>query len=540
MARRRNKSLMSSLPILPDSFTLRSTIYASNCSTEIPIEDKERASHIFKWLVLMDVSVECTIGVIAHFLEDIQVFFHMSSYHLGMFASFVFFIIAFVTPIISYVLENYNSKALLFGSLVLHIISLTAFGFLPSSFGPYAPIFVRVGFAVPQTMFMLYGLNWITKYSTRETNVLCMGIWQGASVAAVVTGYALALIFAQLSEKVPFESKKVYELGGLNAWRYPFGVCAVADIAFIAIIYCTPSEILDVTIEKNNNESENEIENGNDTILKKSDSSSEFGVLLDGLKDESKDYWKILTNPLFVPLALCVASLYYVVYGLNTYATKYLNKTWPDYQNMTGYMFLLVCVTGPISGLGAGIGIGTKLETKDKIKKRKWQLIACFILGVFAMSCSLPTYLSDNYGVTIAGVWGVLFFGGAALPMVSTILIKSVKPSLRSKASGLYAISNMVLGSGLSNLLGPLLTETDWGIWVVSTQGGWVACTLLGIICVSLHFSSCGENIEKEISGESFEPVLIEGGESYNDITVGEKTSEDLLIKSKTSTQQSN
>lgn len=62
------------------------------------------------------------------------------------------------------------------------------------------------------------------------------------------------------------------------------------------------------------------------------------------------------------------------------------------------------------------------------------------------MACSLPIPFIYNFTLSVALVWGLIFFGAFILPSVTGIMINTVPPNQKTSANSLANLSYNLLG----------------------------------------------------------------------------------------------
>lgn len=68
------------------------------------------------------------------------------------------------------------------------------------------------------------------------------------------------------------------------------------------------------------------------------------------------------------------------------------------------------------------------------------------VAGILATCCSIPIPFSDTFAVAGTLLWGVLFFGGFALPQVTGIMISSVTPDQKASANSIANLAYSLFG----------------------------------------------------------------------------------------------
>lgn len=139
------------------------------------------------------------------------------------------------------------------------------------------------------------------------------------------------------------------------------------------------------------------------------------------------------------------------------------------------HVFVIVCVTGPVSGIIVG---GAIVQKYAGGYEGKHSITFSLIFALSAFASSLPINAATSivqYGICL---WAVLFFGGAVIPNVQGIMISSLDNELRAAGN---SVSNI-----LQNLLGFLPAPFVYGIIFQSTKDTNPKCAMMITLMYSL------------------------------------------------------
>ncbi len=213
---------------------------------------------------------------------------------------------------------------------------------------------------------------------------------------------------------------------------------------------------------------------------------SAFVYETDIIGDTSRGGWfdalcDLFSNPIFSCVVFALSGLYYVVTGVQYWATEYLITEVGGNRGTVHILFIIVSATGPIMGVFLG---GALVDSLGGYKKAPIPTLnVCVLFGLCAACCGLPVTFVDNMYVVVFLLWGLLFFGGGTVPCCTGLFISSVSPDTRAFASSVSVIIFNLLGYGLSPVSSSIIMNAT-----NSFRIGFRICLFCSLIPVSLMF----------------------------------------------------
>ena len=139
-------------------------------------------------------------------------------------------------------------------------------------------------------------------------------------------------------------------------------------------------------------------------------------------------------------LSLCF--IYFVVTGLNYWATDYILTVFQVEEHVVQTLFAIVCVTGPICGVILGGMLTTRVggyTTYSALKLLVAESVFLPILG-------LPIAFMQTFKATLFLIWLILFIGGMALPNLMGIMLSVVEDHEKTTAFSVACFAFNAIG----------------------------------------------------------------------------------------------
>jgi len=169
--------------------------------------------------------------------------------------------------------------------------------------------------------------------------------------------------------------------------------------------------------------------------------------------------WMLVTNATYMSIVFSLSALYFVVTGIQYWATDYLESELNGNEKVVRGQFLLTSATAPVAGVIFGGWfveyIGGYKSTAQRRKAIGW----CLVFGILASVAAVFVTAVYNTWEATALLWVLLFFGGAVLPGGSGIFISVIPTNIRTVGSSFAAILFNLFGYFLSPFLSGLISE---------------------------------------------------------------------------------
>ena len=187
----------------------------------------------------------------------------------------------------------------------------------------------------------------------------------------------------------------------------------------------------------------------------------EYGVLYTGFKLKTwgnlclrvgavySQFGRIVGDPVFTCVVLGLSCLYFVVTGVQYWATDYLIAVQGGSRYVVMSLFVVTSATAPILGVFAGGWIIDNLVGgyKGSLQRRR-ATRCCVAFGLAANAFGIPATFGPHGSIVyvVVCLWGLLFFGGACLPALTGIFIDTCERRDKAMASSISQISFNLLG----------------------------------------------------------------------------------------------
>jgi hypothetical protein len=222
----------------------------------------------------------------------------------------------------------------------------------------------------------------------------------------------------------------------------------------------------------------------------------------------SMSVWESLqilcTCEIYIFMSFGLASLYFVVTGIQFWVTRYLTEVLLVPRTTVLVGFTVTSVTAPVLGV---IMSGWVLDKLGGYKGASGMATACkCCAGFAALACAfaIPAALVSDFSVVICCLWMVLLWGGGVVPIASGLVLSSVPEGLQAFSFSLSICTYQIIGYGAGTFLPGLfiqLLEADdvsevealrWGWRILLLWGAW------GVVFLSLALRSATRNASAE------------------------------------------
>jgi MFS family permease len=189
----------------------------------------------------------------------------------------------------------------------------------------------------------------------------------------------------------------------------------------------------------------------------------------------------------------------FVSTALTFWTTDYLTNVMNFNESVVNYSFIIVSVTAPATGMIVGGILVQKMC--GGYEKKSAILFVCISL---ILSCVfiIPIYLFNNLLPICVCLFGILLFGGAAIPTIQGITICSVSHDLRASGNSVCNLIIYILGfSGgpfIYGLLYDTLKNKDKKLPFLLTLSFGFIGLFFSIIGAVLKYKKYFNNFEKE------------------------------------------
>ena len=161
----------------------------------------------------------------------------------------------------------------------------------------------------------------------------------------------------------------------------------------------------------------------------------------------------LLSTPTFVFCTLALSALFFVVTGIQFWATDFLIKVIEVERSLVLGAFAATSATAPVLGVVFGGWIVDYFGGYNGPRGCYRTSLIGTVLGTFAVALALPAGFFKNFWLVLGCVWLVLFFGGAIVPGATGMVISSVDPRLKAFSSAMSMLTYNVLGYSAGTII---------------------------------------------------------------------------------------
>eukprot|EP00659_Diplonema_papillatum_P015863 gene15863-24241_t len=324
-------------------------------------------------------------------------------------------------------LQKFEAKRLLQGSLIILAVGVIAFATAPNKLVLQAARpFAGFGQAL---LTVLYPV-WVDEFAPMGSASTYMAVLQAGGPLGTVAGYLTAgFLMAN---------------AGLE-WRWVFYIQVMLLSPCVVAFYAIPSHYID--------------------LRPKSGEEPDF---LLGIR-------RVTTDGLVWAATLSLSSLYFVVNGLQTWVTEYINNESTPVEanaNTVVAVFGFTAATAPV----AGIVVGGVLLARSGGYRGRVDRTALYglALGTLACCCAWGAVFVPVFSGFMACLWLLLFFGGGMVPGLMGLIVAAVPREYRGMVSAFAAVMYNSLGYALGPLVPGIVADQfdrddgiKWGFRVV-------------------------------------------------------------------------
>ena len=146
------------------------------------------------------------------------------------------------------------------------------------------------------------------------------------------------------------------------------------------------------------------------------------------------DIWEVLRRPGFTLIVLALTALFFVVTGIQFWATDFLITVMDGDKYAVMSLFVVTSATAPVAGVGFGGWFIDRCAGGFRgARHRRNALRLVAVLGICANLAAFPATLVPGAGLyfVISMIWLLLFCGGACLPPLTGMFIDVVPAHLK-------------------------------------------------------------------------------------------------------------
>jgi MFS family permease len=161
----------------------------------------------------------------------------------------------------------------------------------------------------------------------------------------------------------------------------------------------------------------------------------------------------LMRSRMWVATVAGLCALYFVVTGVQFWATEYLTVVLGESLATVIGAFTATSATGPVLGVVFG---GWYVDRAGGYKDAEGRATAskcCAMFGAIAVCLAVPAAFVKHFESVIAMVWLVLFWGGAVVPGATGLLLTAVPHDQRQFSSAMAMLATNVAGYAAGTIL---------------------------------------------------------------------------------------
>jgi MFS family permease len=382
---------------------------------------------IFFLLLSLNFTIAIDQGTLSGSTTEIQKYYNLNSYFLGLLGSFIFLGTSFGCLTSFILINKMNRKIYLIIMIILDSLSLFILLITKNNF---ILLFTRFIAGFCGSFLSIYTPVWSDQYGIYYQRALLMSVIHLGSPIGNLVGYALAKIILW---KIVF-----YIEIFLLIFQCVF-VFFVHDIYFSKTLFSK---------KRNKNLTENEKE------LDKTIFENIKNPINDNLITDIKI---LFSSKLFIIYNIALIIIFIIVSALQFWINDYMENVLLVSKKSNLTIFLIVMITAPSIGIFTGGLIGDKIGGYQSINA----LYFVFYSSIFSEIMSLIYPFTYNIIFFIIFFWIFLFIGSCILPIINGIIICSVD----KKYNGSSNAASTFLYNVFGRFIGPFLYGVFRGLY---------------------------------------------------------------------------
>jgi hypothetical protein len=184
----------------------------------------------------------------------------------------------------------------------------------------------------------------------------------------------------------------------------------------------------------------------------------------------------ICSSGVFVCCTLGLSTLYFVVTGVQFWATEFLLKVVGAPYNECLGAFAGTSASAPVLGVVLGGIVVDKIGGYHGVVGARRTSLACCISAFFAVTSAVVGSFQTNFSLVLILVWLVLFFGGAIVPGATGLVLAAVPTRSRELSSAMMIFVTNIFGYVAGTMVPAIYMQWQVSIGVeykLAVQRGW-------------------------------------------------------------------
>lgn len=476
-----------------------------------PREESAVVFKVYLLLLALNIMVNFDSGAVPACVDVIQRELKLTKTDMGLIGSMPYWGLFLACPFLGLMLKIFSQKEIL-GFLLFCNAGMCIMFSYAGSF--YQMAIARLFIGITQGGFVIYSPCWVDDMAPVESKTLWIGLLQAVVPIGIVVGYMVA---GQMSAN------------GIH-WSYSLVLQAMLVTFLTCIFVLIPYRYIDdfwisprlyetrerlkrsqgMKSQRNKSVTANMAARFTSITGKKTAKTS---VIPDSCTKEITDLDRmkaLVKNPIFVSVTCTLSTLWFVVTGVQYWATDFFVSEYQVEKSLVVSCFSIVALTGPTVGVIAGSIITDRRGGYEGPVQRQKALMQCMYCAIIATGFGLlagdPMMIrpgeaaegaklqgaSGAYWLEICLLWGVLAFGGAIVPTATGVMVSSVPSDCKSLASGAGQGFYNLFGYAMGTLIPSTLMEPLGMMWGMRVLFGWSILGVVGLFCALIAVGAFG------------------------------------------------
>ena len=499
---------------------------------------------LFVFLCILQLVMNFDSGIVPASLRALKQEFDMTDTELGLLGSLVYVGLVFSCPLTGYLLTTWKSqRKVLLLSILFNMIALVIFVAVPSK---GLLMFSRFLTGLSQAPLFVYPPVWVDEFAPDESLTTWVSSLQGMAPLGVMLGYLFSFVFTE-SFKDPASMGEIE--GPKWGWRVATIIQIVLLIPYFFMYIKMPGRFFNSMGGELGRlvDQHKKITKSKQNLLK-GDSMQKEDSAEDGEQGKPKtrslranthaveltitqQLCKLLSSALYMRLVFALSGLYFIVTGIQFWATIYMVEKVGANPLTVKTGFVLTSITGPLIGVFFGGWLIDKLGgyKDDSGQSGVVALKVCSYLGAGAVLFACVAAFSLEFWTVLISIWLVLFFGGAILPALTGIIINAVGEECKNMASSfsmfMYNIVGYAMAPFLSGVVSDAAKDMIWGwrlIMLMSIPS--ILCAVLAYFAIKSQVEKAEEESKKSQGQQRRVSVLADNAQRYRIRSISRST----------------
>ncbi|KAH0488164.1 MAG: uncharacterized protein KVP18_001248 [Porospora cf. gigantea A] len=201
---------------------------------------------------------------------------------------------------------------------------------------------------------------------------------------------------------------------------------------------------------------------------------------------EQRPAWQVFFDPLYAGVLAAVCAIYFVVTGVQSWTTLYMQQVLHAPMPFIVTSFATVAATSPLMGVIVGGIVTDKVGGYQTMKALKRTVGTISLTSFCAAAVAAGAAFNHEKISFIVMIWIALFLGAMCMPALIGIMFSCVPPDHRTTSSSVILVTTNCLGFALGAWLPGFVMSftsiaTGYSVVLLWASLGCLATTIAGI-----------------------------------------------------------